>query len=59
MTWIEFHTASETAAIEAEEAFRGGDAANARRLYEMAAESEQRALAAVDSAKTAQGGSQP
>ena len=52
MTWIEFHTASETAAIKAEEAFRGGDAANARLLYELAAESEQRALAAVDSAKT-------
>ncbi len=52
MTWIEFHTASETAAIKAEEAFRGGDAANAKLLYELAAESEQRALAAVDSAKT-------
>jgi hypothetical protein len=52
MTWIEFHTASEKAAIEAEEAFRRGDATNARRLYEMAAESEQGALAAVDSAKT-------
>jgi hypothetical protein len=51
MTWIEFHTASETAAIQAEEAFRGGDAVNAKRLYETAAESEQRALAAVDSAK--------
>jgi hypothetical protein len=52
MTWIEFHTASERTAIKAEEAFRGGDAANARMLYEMAAESEQRALAAVDSSKT-------
>jgi hypothetical protein len=52
MTWIEFHTVSETAAIKAEEAFRKGDAANARSLYELAAESEQKALAAVDSAKT-------
>lgn len=51
MTWIELHTASEAAAIRAEEAFRGGEAANARLLYETAAESEERALAAVDSAK--------
>ena len=51
MTWIEFHTASEIAAIHAEEAFRGGDAAKARLLYETAAESEERALATVDSAK--------
>ncbi|HME56926.1 MAG TPA: hypothetical protein VKF63_01200, partial [Terracidiphilus sp.] len=52
MTWIEFHTASEIAAIEAEEAYRSGDATNARLLYEKAAESEQKALVAVDSAKT-------
>lgn len=51
MTWIEFHAASEAAAIKAEEAFRGGDAANAKLQYETAAESEQKALAAVDSAK--------
>lgn len=51
MTWIEFHAASETAAIKAEEAFRGGDATNAKLLYELAAESEQKALRAVDSGK--------
>ena len=50
--WIEFHMASETAVIKAEEAIRGGDAANARLFYELAAESEQRALAAVDSVKS-------
>src|ERR1035437_4486557 len=52
MTWIEFHTASGVASIRAEEAFRGGDAANASLLYELAAESGQKAVAAVDSAKT-------
>jgi hypothetical protein len=52
MTWIEFHTASERAAVEAEEAFRGGNAANAKLLYEKAADAEQKALAVVDSAKT-------
>jgi hypothetical protein len=51
MTWIEFHTASEAAAIEAEEAFRGGKATSARLLYRAAAESEERALAALESAK--------
>ena len=52
MTWIEFHTESETAAIKAEEASRRGDVTNARLLYELAAESEQKALATVDSSKT-------
>ena len=52
MTWNELHTASETAAIQAEEAFRGGDSANARILYQRAAESEEQALAVVDWSKT-------
>ncbi len=51
MTWIESHMASEKSAMEAEKTFRAGDAANARLLYELAAEAEERALAAVDSAK--------
>src|ERR1700759_2749047 len=52
MTWIEFHTASERSAVEAEEAFRGGNATRAKLLYEQAADAEQKALAAVDSLKT-------
>jgi hypothetical protein len=51
MTWNELHIASETAAIEAEEAFRGGDTASARLLYQRAAESEEQALSVVDSSK--------
>lgn len=52
MTWMDFHAASERAATEAEEAFRRGNTAGAKLLYETAADSEQKALAAVDSAKT-------
>jgi hypothetical protein len=52
MTWMEFHAASERAAMEAEEAFRRRNAAEAKLLYETAADSEQKAFAAVDGAKT-------
>jgi hypothetical protein len=52
MTWANLHRASETLAIEAEQAFRRGDASDATRLYVKAAELEQQALAAVDPAKT-------
>lgn len=52
MTWIEFHAASERAAAEAEEAFRKGNAASAKLLYERAADAEQSALEVVDNSKT-------
>jgi len=52
MTWIELHTASEKAALEAEEASRGGNLAQAKLLYEKAADFEQQALAEVDGEKT-------
>jgi hypothetical protein len=52
MTWVEFHTASERAAVDAEEAFRRGDAARAKLLYAEAADFEQKALAAVGSEKS-------
>jgi hypothetical protein len=51
MSWLEFHKASEVAAIEAERAFRAGNALHAATLYSEAAEHEQRALAAVDTTK--------
>jgi hypothetical protein len=51
MTWAQFHSASETAAIEAQRAHRDGHIDRAALLYEKAAELEQRALDAVDSAK--------
>lgn len=52
MTWADLHTASEAVAIEAEQAFRKGDASDAALLYAKAAELEQQALAAVDATKT-------
>lgn len=52
MSWAEHHKASEAAAIEAEQRFRGGNAAEATRLYASAAELEQQALAVVDASKT-------
>ena len=51
MTWAEFHTASEKAAIDAEHAFRAGDIPTATLLYARSAELEQEALAAVDATK--------
>ncbi len=51
MTWADLHRASEAAAIEAEEAFRKGDASQAALLYAKAAEFEQQALGTVDPAK--------
>jgi hypothetical protein len=50
-TWLELHSASESAAIEAEQSLRSGDSSQAMLLYAMAAELEQQALAAVDPAK--------
>jgi hypothetical protein len=52
MSWADHHKASETAAIEAERAFRSGNAADAARLYATAAELEQQALADLDATKT-------
>jgi hypothetical protein len=51
MSWTDFHSASEAAAIEADHAFRGGNSSQAALLYAKAAESEQQALAHVDAAK--------
>ena len=51
MTWADLHRASEAAAIEAEEAFRKGDASQAALLYAKAAEFEQQALGTVDPTK--------
>jgi hypothetical protein len=51
MSWAEHHKASEAAAIEAEQKFRAGSAADATLLYTKAAELEQRALAALDASK--------
>jgi hypothetical protein len=51
MTWVELHSASESAAIEADRAFRAGDTSQAMLLYAKAAELEQQALAVVDSTK--------
>jgi len=51
MTWADLHRASEAAAIEAEEAFRKGDASQAALLYAKAAELEQQALGTVDPTK--------
>jgi len=52
MSWADHHKASEAAAIEAEQKFRTGDAAEAARLYATAAELEQLALAGLDASKT-------
>jgi hypothetical protein len=52
MSWADFHTASEAAAIEAERNFREGNTSRAALLYSRAAELEQRALAALDTTKT-------
>lgn len=51
MTWVELHSASESAAIEADRAFRAGDSSQAMLLYAKAAELEQQALAVVDATK--------
>lgn len=51
MSWITLHGGSEKAAIEAEQAFRSGDATRAHALYQQAAELEEQALAAVDPGK--------
>ena len=51
MSWVDFHSASEAAAIEAEQEFRKGNASQAALLYAKAAESEQKALAHVDATK--------
>ena len=42
MTWAELHKASETAAMEAEQAFREGNISKATLLYAKAAELEQK-----------------
>jgi hypothetical protein len=52
MSWADHHKASEAAAIEAEQKYRSGNAADAARLYASAAEFEQQALADLDSSKT-------
>ncbi|MEQ1908035.1 MAG: hypothetical protein ABMA15_04390 [Vicinamibacterales bacterium] len=51
MTWAQFHSASETAAIEAEQAYRDGQTDRAELLYAKAADLEQQALGAVDTVK--------
>lgn len=51
MSWLEFHKASELLAIEAEGAFRAGNAPRAAVLYAQAADHEQRALETVDPTK--------
>ncbi len=51
MSWAVHHKASEAAAIEAEQKFRSGNAADAARLYASAADFEQQALADLDSSK--------
>ncbi len=51
MSWVDLHKASEAAAIDAEQAFRVGNASQATLLYARAAELEQQALAAVDRTK--------
>lgn len=51
MSWAEFHTASEAAAIEAEQAFRDGNTSQAVLLYAKAAALEQQALTAIDGTK--------
>lgn len=50
-TLAELHQASEAAAIEAEQAFREGNIAQASLLYAKAAEFEQQALGSVDGSK--------
>jgi hypothetical protein len=52
MSWADHHKASEAAAIEAEQKFRSGNAADAARLYASAAHFEQQALGDLDSSKT-------
>ena len=51
MSWADFHSASEAAAIEAEQAFRSGNSSQAALLYAKAAESEEQALAHIDATK--------
>lgn len=51
MSWVDFHKASEVAAIGAEEALREGNAARSVILYAEAAEHEQRALEVVEAGK--------
>lgn len=51
MTWVDLHRSSESAAIEAEQAFRKGDASQAALLYAKAADLEQQALGTVDPSK--------
>ena len=51
MSWIEFHKASEAAAIEAEQALREGNTSRAASLYAEAAEQEQRAFGVADTTK--------
>ncbi|MGA2988321.1 MAG: hypothetical protein ABSG32_31510 [Terriglobia bacterium] len=51
MTWADLHKNSELVAIEAEEAFREGDASRAALSYAKAAELEQQALGTVDGTK--------
>jgi hypothetical protein len=51
MTWADLHKRSEALAIEAEQAFRYGNASNAAHLYAQAAELEEQALAFVDVTK--------
>lgn len=51
MTWAQLHTESEKAAIDAEKAFRAGNAPKATLLYAKAAELEQQALLVIDVAK--------
>jgi len=51
MNWIEFHKASEIAAIKAERTLREGNASRAAALYSEAAENEQRALGVADTTK--------
>jgi hypothetical protein len=51
MSWIAHHSESEQFAAQAEAASRLGHLAEARRLYALAAEAEQRAIQDLDSAK--------
>jgi len=51
VAWTDFHKASELAAIEAEQVFRGGNTSEATRLYVKAAELEEQALRDADSTK--------
>ena len=51
MSWIDLHRASETAAIEAEQNFRTGNARDAELFYAKAAELEEQALGVIDATK--------